>query len=734
MSGYGEGGYGEGFYGGGVALLADQLTGASLRFEIAWGADLTDLDGSSWVWVDETEYVRQGDGLSITLGRSDEASASQPASLTCTLNNSDARYSLGAISPNWPYVRRNVPVRLRVDPGTGTYRVVFQGGADGFQPGWDSNGGTIPVVTLSASGILRTLAQGKDPLGSALYRYLTIASTPAEYWPAEEDKAATQLLSAVEGGGVGTFVPLLDDAVHYGRFDPGQDTDYPAASRAMAISNGATVVMQCRPSLIDDDWAVSWSMKYSDVSGAVVRIRTNNFAAGFFIFLIWYTNGTAELYEVAGGVSTLRMAWSMGDSTGWDDVWHDYVLRVDQRTGTPSWTMYVDGASVDTAVSAALATGKPNTIEFETEVAGDPQSFSHVAVWADAADTLTVADLHSASIAHRGELATDRIERLCDEQGLPVTIHGTSANAMGPQRPVPVLTLLRECEAVDQGILYDGTGIGLQYICRSERENAAVAVTLNADELSAPFTPVDDDQRTRNRITASATTGGQYTAEDTDGNMGTKVIGVFDSSIEVNVSAETDTPNYASWLVHLGTIEGYRYPSVTIDVRNVPTLVDELVDLTPSSHIQITNPDDVLASFSTDNIDQVVEGISMTITPYEWYITLKCSPYGSWAIATIASASGDTDAHLLRLDSTSSVLSVASSSILAYFTVAKATEPWTEVADDFPLYIEVAGAKYTCTGIATSGATQRLTVSEAIPDSIPIGTPVTVWSPPVLGL
>jgi hypothetical protein len=47
---------------------------------------------------------------------------------------------------------------------------MFLGYADGFTPSWDVLTGELPVVTLSASGTLRRLAQGSAPIQSAYRR------------------------------------------------------------------------------------------------------------------------------------------------------------------------------------------------------------------------------------------------------------------------------------------------------------------------------------------------------------------------------------------------------------------------------------------------------------------------------------------------------------------------------------------------------------------------------------
>ena len=60
--------------------------------------------------------------------------------------------------------------------------------------------------------------------------------------------------------------------------------------------------------------------------------------------------------------------------------------------------------------------------------------------------------------------------------------------------------------------------------------------------------------------------------------------------------------------------------------------------------------------------------------------------------------------------------------------------PWTVAADDYPLYLDVAGVRLRVTGCtAPSGANQTFT-TEALPVNIPAGTAVQLWRPAVLGM
>ncbi|MEU7817056.1 hypothetical protein [Pseudonocardia sp. NPDC049154] len=719
--------------------LIPELPGAAVLVEAAWGADLTDLTGASWTWSDITEDVRQEQGISGSLGRNDEMSNANPAKLSLKLDNATGRYSLGGQSPLWPNVRRNTPVRVLVNPADGGgSRTVFQGYAVGFTPGWDDDTGKVPVVELEAAGVLRRLVQGKDPLRSALYRFHTMSQTvtarPAEYWPLEEDKAATLGVSA-SGGGPAVFSPQEYSGAYYGKVKWGGDTDNPATERAPEMSAGGQLTLPVRSSLFSNYWAMTWSMRYSLTSGAFLRIRTDDERDNFFHYLIFYTSGAVEWFGVhKTGQFTAAYAVAPPPYT-LDDIWHDYRISVDQSGGTVFWYLYRDGAIIASYSATPGFRGLPRSVEIISSPnpggTEDPVAAGHVALWTSNVSQPAVTSAHQA---HRGELAGARLSRLCTEQDIPITITGTTVNAMGPQRPLGLVPLLRECQDADLGVLYDGVGPGLAYLARDQRENATVDVTLDASQLVAPFEPVDDDQRTVNRSTATARSGAKYTAEDADGPLGTAAVGVYDSSVEVNLDADGDVPPFADWQVHQGTQEGYRYPSVSVDLRAQPVLAPAVLSLEPSTRLRVENVGSVISAMPEGDVDLLVEGLTWDLSPFGWKVKAKCSPYSVWRVGTIASPTGDTSDGLERPDTDGSTVASSAAAGATTLSVSTPSGPrWTTAADDFPLYLSVGGLKVRATACSGTGTTQSFTV-DPLPVARASGSSVAVWNPPVLGL
>ncbi|MBO0881699.1 MAG: hypothetical protein J2P17_15430, partial [Mycobacterium sp.] len=94
------------------------------KVELAFGADLT-ASPASWAYTDLS--ARALGEVSVAPGRSDEAGVTQPTRCTFRLGNTDGWLSPRLpSSPYYPNVRRQTPVRISLNPGTG-YVQRFQG-------------------------------------------------------------------------------------------------------------------------------------------------------------------------------------------------------------------------------------------------------------------------------------------------------------------------------------------------------------------------------------------------------------------------------------------------------------------------------------------------------------------------------------------------------------------------------------------------------------------------------
>lgn len=710
---------------------------ATLAVEAAFGADLSDTDGGDWTWTDLTADVRYSSGIELTHGRGDEASDAQPASCRFTLDNRAGDYSLGPQASNYPYVRRGTPIRVRVDLGVG-WHTLFQGGADTWSPSWAGGPNGDAVVALSASGALRRLAQGQAPVDSVFRSFLSGLSSLVAYWPMEDGPGADLAASAIPDTSPMTYAittPTFGTTV----------TEFPCASSLVTL-DGARMVAPV-PSYTDtNEQSIRFLAKWpsSGIPDGAVVLRAYCPGGTLQLWDLVYVTGASAFGNGKLNLHIYDSSGSEVDASGNITFGQDgdatlVVIEMTQSGADVVWNVVLRQPGLIVALEFGDTTtgntvGNVSYIEFNPNGDIDGLAVGHLHVLNDILDTgASVAEFD----AFRFEHADDRIDRLADENGEIITVTGTSDVRMGPQYPDTLLALLRQVEATDQGILYDGVGPGLSYICRTSRESQAVDLTLDASTGQAfGLDPIDDDQRTRNLVQATRVQGGSAVYEDTSGAAGTSVIGIYDDSITVNPGGDTALSDYASWLVHSGTIVGYRYPQLGLALHHDPTLAAGWLAVTPGARVDVTNIEDVRTQHPAGTISLAVEGYTQRLTQFTWDVELVCSPYEVWQVGQYAATSGDTNEHVLRAEGDGSTLASAASAGATSLSVATASGPlWTTDSDDLPMTIEVEGTPITVTAISGGSSPQTFTVTgSTVVRALSSGAAVTLHQPRVLGL
>lgn len=602
----------------------------TLEVSIAWGADLT-ADPSTWSWTEITTDVFDDPGIEMVRGRADEASTSQPAECEMELDNRTAAYSVGGESSNWPNVKQGVPVRVRVNPGTGLV-TLFQGTATGFTPIWPYH--NTPRVKLSASGTLRRLGQGQAPFQSSMRREVMADTRTVSYWTCEEGDRSNAFLPSVgsyfmtwyatppdlaadDFFEASTQLPRLKLSYWTTAVDPATTGDWmvrflirmdPDETRAGA--DGASVV-----TIFTTGTAAVWALRYYHGSEGQFNLKVYDDALGLL-----YDSGNFISYMNQPGMGAL-------------------VSIAGEQTGGDVLASYAQSALLDDSV---------NTFGFDDTIAGrtagnvtsiwvnqfsnlDETTLGHLTVYNDA---LSFADGLGAARAWRSEYADVRLARLAEETGETIDLNGVSWVTMGPQTPGTFLDLLREVETADGGVLYDGETHGLSYQSRENRENRTADLTLNAtgSQVKPEFQPVHDDQRIRNRAYVTRKSAGQFQA-DASGALSPDAIGIYDTSVTASLYDDNAAQDLAGWMVHLGTVEGYRYPQVTVNLVSHPSLIPYVLALKPGHRIDITNLDSALTGHpGPSTLSLAVEGVAHRLTAMTWMVTFRCSRYDPWNV------------------------------------------------------------------------------------------------------
>jgi hypothetical protein len=680
--------------------VAFPATPLDVEVSLALSADLSDPD--SWSWTDITDYVREGNRIRIRRGRSSERSTIPPSRCTLTVDNTDGRFCRLLPTGAWyGQIGPNTPIRVRVNNGSG-YVTRFVGYVSGWPPSWDPSE-SDQTVTLVADGILRRLGQGRVQR-SAMYRTMAGVApgdyVPHAYWPMEDEPDALSFASAIPGR------PALAAG---GDIEPGSD-DTLAGSGALATLTATDTVAFTIPDYTNaGQCVVQWVTKIPTEPGAEVTL--------------------AEFTGTGGPVNKWRVTCVPGSPT---NIWI-YDLNsagtVVNSTGIPldgssthnpseadfygHWAMmtfaieqigaFVDhwlGVTVDPTdggVSAAnAAAGTAGKLTGGTFYGAATPSLGHVVVYTDPAfDAGSGGDAanNAAALAgYSGEMAHERVERLCREERIPVTVTATTSQAMGPQGTATTVALLRECATTDFGLLYEPSdAAGLAYLSSTERYNQAAAITLQYDQghVSPPWDPTDDDRDTRNDVTASRRDGSSARVTD---EASIAAIGVYDDTLSVSAASDEQLGNIAGWAVNLGTIDELRWPAVKPNFLDHPSLIDDWMAADLGSQLHVTGHPSPLAP---DEIQQIIEGYDETFGSYEYTVVANLSPASGWIVGEYD------DDDLGKLDTAGCVMQAGATSGATSFTVATTVLPrWTTDAGEMPIPILVSGQVNSVTAIS----------------------------------
>lgn len=392
--------------------MAFPSTPLDVLVEMAIGADPA-AHPDTWVWTDITQWVLVRDQIILSRGKPDRFAQAPPGQMRMTVDDTGGRFVVR--NPSGPYygrLRRNVPVRVSVD---GVPRATMF--ADTLPVGWDVSG-RDKYVTLTASGILKRLGRSSSQIVSAPRAYIPTTG-PIAYWSLEDGELAaygtpdvgrnrmTSWTGKHPSGAVATFAkwgtgglgPWLPNvfsfpassglAIIAGRVDmPGSPATWTVDF--MYAGNGAdSVFLDINPSYLTDNSA-GWPQLTLD---PVARELLVSFG------------GEPETSSSTPGL--------------YDGLGHHIRLTARQAGAKIAWTAYIDGIEAQTDTTSGSFTLAP--IE-ALGLVGDQASsdaVGHLAVWTNPPSVLAAA---AAGLGYLGEPAGRRIERLCDEQAVPLSV------------------------------------------------------------------------------------------------------------------------------------------------------------------------------------------------------------------------------------------------------------------------------------------------------------------------
>lgn len=586
----------------------------------------------------------------------------------------------------------------------------FVGEIAALPPEWDTSG-RDSWVTVSAAGMLRRLQQGRTPVASAPRRFISSLS-PLSYWPLEDGKAAVRGQNLVN-----VRHPMKLDF-----------TDGPEP-----LMWGEGLLAYWLPATLKADTA--------DTTGVLVGKTPHTGSLGFIVewtevlatpgssqFIAWlvYTSGAPEAVTVnfAPGPETIALTFGGGGvgPTAFPEAFdanpHHYRLHVQQNGANLEYFLYLDAELALSGSQAVTIAGMSAVGHNYLDAQTRPMVLGHFVVW-EVGDHPDVEDSYAAAFGWPGETAGRRIIRICAENNIPLVFLGDADDTepMGPQGAGTPIELIRECARADLGILAEPADrIGLSYRARTDmygvQPRGMIEIDYAAEEIRPQFKPVTDDQATRNDVLARRIQGGEYRAQQLTGPLSVADppdgAGVYDTVAELNVDADAQLPDQASFRVHLGTVLAARYPTVRVNITTVPRLAGPLQGLRFGDRIRVINPP---AYVPPGPIDLIVQGLTEEDTAgAHTEIELMCTPAEPWEIGVW---DDDTD-PVSRYDTGGSTLAADISDTATSLTITTTTGPvWTTDAGEMPLDIIVGGEVMTVTAVAGTTSPQTFTVTRS---------------------
>lgn len=559
-------------------------------------------------------------------------------------------------------------------------------------------------VPVEASGIIRRLGQSDPLLGPIQRGVIRNISTTFAYWPMEDDSNSTSIASGLPGGPPMTISGTPQLAANDSLF---------AASGALPVTAGASFTGAVSPytasGFVHLRCLLGIPATGETVNGVIARVYTTGTAARWDLV---YTGGlTLNAYDSLG-------ALLFSQAVGFTVLGQRLIAGIEmtQNGANVDWHMFtVDYYNnVGLGFSGTLAT---NTVGAATVVQMNANSLltstviGHVALQSIIP---AAASFTSPLRGWAGETAGRRAERLCSEESIAFQAYGDldQSVAMGVQPAGTILDLLTECETTDLGQVFENReALGLAYRTRDSRQYQTATLALAYNNLSE-LTPVEDDQSTRNDITASRVGGSSARITVDTGTLSTQAppngVGRYAETVDLSLSTDSQCGDQAQWRATAGTIDEPRYPAIVAHLE-VPaftarsTLLQGALDVDHGDLITITGTP---AWLPPDTVRQHAVGQVETLGVYSYEIDFVCAP------ATPAGATGLYDVTGRYSPSGSTLTAGITSAATSFQITTAAGNPlWTTAGADFPLDVVFSGERITLSGISGTSSPQTATVS-----------------------
>jgi hypothetical protein len=581
-------------------------------------------------------------------------------------------------------------------------KIRFVGEISSWTPRWETGGFDV-VTEVEASGLLRRLGQGSIPIKSPVYREFTnpARSNIIGYWPMEDEETSTALASAISGHPAFAITGTVTPAAY---------SDWTASAALPTIGTGSL-----RVSMPSYTATSEMNMRFfAEVPAAgvvstqrLISFTTTGTARTWSLYVSTTGGLELEAYDADGatvlnpgstafGVNGLRQSIGIELTQDGADVdWTVFVMDIDDT---------VLGAAVAATATGTLAGytfGRITQIRLGEDGAMNSTAVGHLAV-ADAISAF--ANTTGALIGWDGEIAASRVHRLGEEEDFHSYATRIGDEQMGVQSRSTILDLLRQAEAVDEGILCEQRDLlGLRLVQRRSLYDQTPSLILDytgSDGLVTPLDPVEDDQGLANDVTVQRSGGSSARVSLDEGILSTQAppdgVGLYDVSHTLSLYDDDQPAFHAGWRLHLGTQDELRVPVVSVNLAAAPASIDDAASVDIGSRIQITNPP---VWMPPDTVDLMVQGYSEVLANKEWSIAFNCSPYAPWDVAQAGGGSTVSTGHEFSwADTDGSELAEALTTTETDVDLLTTSGPgWTDDVENSPYDLRVGGEVMTVT-------------------------------------
>jgi hypothetical protein len=518
------------------------------------------------------------------------------------------------------------------------------------------DGSTWSTVMIDIGGVGSRLEKQQSPAESPLRRSVRTATvTPIAYWPLEDAEGSTVAASAFPGGP--KMLPTGPVVFSFSQGVPVEQFLSKYGTKPMAsVAAGARLAGVVPATAVQNEWAISLVAEFlaPEVTPSLSEMRilqwdTPSGTHNRWALIATPPGYTVRAYNDGAGTTTNVAVFTTGSFVGQ----LTYTVEGHQNGGNIDVELFANDNSIATGSVAGTQARATRVVVnpdgVNTTASVTPRGLKFVVGHVRVVDEVSVHDtpfytvpetsqVVSAIYAWYYEPAHRRLKRLCDEERVPFRFLGdpgtTGMTVLNSQQDGAFLDLIKAAaEAESGGLLYEA-GFGYEYLPRSARYNQAAGLTIDLDAYKYSDGDAADvlvpqlDSRAANFWTISRTNGSSASfAADLAYRLRR---GTINEERTLDVLTDDVLDDHAAWRTHVNVdAQGANYPSIPVDLAANPELLYNWLGCGIGSRVQRLNQPTVAGS---GTIDQVIEGITETISPTSWTVTAAATAGTVWDV------------------------------------------------------------------------------------------------------